>query len=285
MSARVGTERKDFVISLTEPWTFGHRIATTGEFFYRDLNFLSDYYDQREIGGRLSVRKPLGEFMYASLGVSPQDVEITADADASEAIMAEEGSYFYTPIALDIVRDTRDSIYLPRKGYRAAAGVEQGLGDVQNTTFTVQGATHYTIPTTDIILSGFGKYANVSDGDTIFVRQFLGGANNLRGFDFRDVGPKDETGEPLGGDELWYLTAEATVPLIPKIRGALFYDVGQVSGGPGEFGGGTNSNWGFGLRLFIMGGAPIRLDYGIPIDSDEFNDSSGRFNFTIGYQF
>ena len=31
--------------------------------------------------------------------------------------------------------------------------------------------------------------------------------------------------------------------------------------------------------------APIRLDYGIPIKADEWNDSGGRFNFTLGYRF
>jgi outer membrane protein assembly factor BamA len=29
----------------------------------------------------------------------------------------------------------------------------------------------------------------------------------------------------------------------------------------------------------------VRIDYGIPIKADEFNDSSGKFNFNIGYQF
>ncbi|HRX56773.1 MAG TPA: BamA/TamA family outer membrane protein, partial [Verrucomicrobiales bacterium] len=68
-------------------------------------------------------------------------------------------------------------------------------------------------------------------------------------------------------------------------RFAAFYDVGQVSGGPGTFGGGTNSDYGIGLRLFLLGPAPIKLDYAIPMQSDTFNDSSGRFNFTIGAQF
>ena len=56
----------------------------------------------------------------------------------------------------------------------------------------------------------------------------------------------------------------------------------------GSFDAGTsnyNSNYGIGVRLFILGGAPIRLDYGIPLEADSDNDSSGRFNFTLGYRF
>jgi len=65
----------------------------------------------------------------------------------------------------------------------------------------------------------------------------------------------------------------------------LFYDVGAVGESAWGTGGSVNSDWGIGLRLFILGGAPIQLDYGIPLQADEFNDSSGRFNFTIGYRF
>ncbi len=119
----------------------------------------------------------------------------------------------------------------------------------------------------------------------IFNRLYLGGANNLRGFDYRDVGPKDERGEPVGGLSMARLTAEYTFPIIPRVRGAIFYDLGIVSSDSWDFGGGDlNSDVGAGLRLDLPIG-PIRLDFGYPLQSDEFNDSTGRFNFNIGYQF
>jgi len=46
----------------------------------------------------------------------------------------------------------------------------------------------------------------------------------------------------------------------------------------------VNSDIGIGLRLDLPIG-PVRIDYGIPMQSDKANDSSGRFNFNIGYQF
>ena len=284
-SARVGTSRKDFSVALTEPWFMGQRLALTGEGFYRELLFLSDYYDQTEFGGAVSLRKPLGEFASATVEYRPEQVDIDVTNDASEELLAEEGKFFSSVIGFDFAHDTRDSLFLPRKGHRLVAGVDTGVGgDVSATTVALSASQHINGPW-DTILSLNGRYANVSSADHIFSRQFLGGANNLRGFDYRDVGPKDENGEPLGGDQAWNATVELTFPLVEKIRPAIFYDVGEVSGGPGRFGGGTNSNYGLGVRLFILGGAPVRLDYGIPIDSDAFNDSSGRFNFTMGYQF
>ena len=63
----------------------------------------------------------------------------------------------------------------------------------------------------------------------------LGGANSLRGFRYRDVGPKDNFGEPIGGRSLGRFTAEYTIPVIEKVRLALFYDVGFVSSGAFQF--------------------------------------------------
>jgi outer membrane protein insertion porin family len=72
----------------------------------------------------------------------------------------------------------------------------------------------------------------------------------------------------------------------------MFFDVGMVypdaySFEPQRYLDGTttgfyNSNWGLGLRLNLPIG-PLRLDYGIPIKSDQFNDGGGQFQFGVGY--
>jgi outer membrane protein insertion porin family len=119
----------------------------------------------------------------------------------------------------------------------------------------------------------------------IFDRLFLGGSNNLRGFAFRDVGPRDSSGEPLGGSSMARATAELTFPIIEKARGAFFYDTGFVNADAYDFGahGHLASDFGVGLRLDLPVG-PLRIDYGIPIQTDG-RSSTGHFNFNVGYQF
>jgi outer membrane protein insertion porin family len=118
----------------------------------------------------------------------------------------------------------------------------------------------------------------------IFDRLFLGGANNLRGFDFRDVGPNVD-GDYYGGNSLGYMTFEFTAPIISRVRGAIFTDVGFVNESSWNFDGANyNADYGFGLRLDLPIG-PIRIDYGIPFVSDGNNGSSGKIQFNIGYQF
>jgi outer membrane protein insertion porin family len=178
---------------------------------------------------------------------------------------------------------------MPREGNKVSAGFEfAGLGgDVDDTIATISAAQYFTLPH-DIIISLNGEFNNSTEGDHIFTRHFLGGANTLRGFDYRDVGPRDPvSGEVLGGKTSWYGTLEASIPVVEKIRFATFYDVGEVSDGPvGSIEGGLNSDWGVGLRLFVLGSAPVRLDYAFPLQTDTFNDEDGgRFQFTMGATF
>ncbi|MEZ5327407.1 MAG: outer membrane protein assembly factor BamA [Verrucomicrobiales bacterium] len=291
LGLKYGSKRRDFMLSLIEPWFMDQRLALGGEVFYRDINFLSDVYDQRQIGTAFSLRKPMGVNGSLKFEYKLQQVKIhNLDNDVSEAILSEEGEFLESQFAVDYNYDTRDSVFLPRRGHKFTASASgSGLGgDVKNWGLSAGLQKHWNLPY-DSILSFEGN-VNVVDsfgGDPvpIFNRQFLGGANNLRGFDFREVGPKDENGEPLGGGTSAYMTAELTVPIIEKVRGALFYDVGFVNNDSFDFStGDVNSNFGVGLRLFLPVG-PVRLDFGIPVQADEFNDSNGKFNFNIGYQF
>src|SRR5438067_3873240 len=63
----------------------------------------------------------------------------------------------------------------------------------------------------------------------IYDRLYLGGSNNLRGFKFRDIGPKDSNNQPIGGQSMARATVELTFPIIEKARGAIFYDCGFVN--------------------------------------------------------
>ena len=48
-AARVqyGLERRDFELDFTEPWFMGQRLAFGTELYYRDLLYLSDYYERK----------------------------------------------------------------------------------------------------------------------------------------------------------------------------------------------------------------------------------------------
>jgi outer membrane protein insertion porin family len=118
----------------------------------------------------------------------------------------------------------------------------------------------------------------------IYDRLFLGGPNDLRGWAYRDVGPKDENGEPIGGQTMLRGTIELTMPIIEKVRAAVFFDAGFIEPNPFDLGGRLASDVGLGLRLDLPVG-PLRLDYGIPVQTGGNKGGAGRFSFNVGYQF
>ncbi len=311
LQVRLGAERRDVKISLVEPWFLGKRLSLGGELYYRDLLFLSDEYDQGSVGGAIFVRRPLGRKGYVKAEYRLEQISIDVDpiplgpdltgpggvgppdglGDPSLFLM-EEGDFLRSAVSLSYVYDSRDSNILPRRGHRANIGatLTGGVfgGDVDTYTLTANGSKHWSLPW-DVILNVNGS-ATVVDATSgtvpIFERQFLGGARTLRGFEFRDVGPRDPvTGEVIGGGTSAFATAEVTFPIIENVRGAAFGDIGFVNADAFEFSPDeVHTDAGMGLRLNLPFG-PLALDYAFPLSSEAAADKGGQFNFYLNYQF
>ena len=143
----------------------------------------------------------------------------------------------------------------------------------------------------DTVLTLSGKYRTVggSDDIPIFEREFLGGANNLRGYEYREAAGsslRDDQGEPLGGQTAASFTAEYSFPIanFRKLRGHVFYDGGVLSEDSWDFSGDYLSDVGIGVDLYLAVG-PIRVDLAWPLQKDEWVEDDVRVQFNMGYQF
>src|SRR5436190_5021532 len=287
-----GTERKDFILTITEPYFLDRRLALTGQAFYTEANYLSADYDQRNYGFMFELRKPINTYTYGTLGYTLQNVEIfNVAASSPEFILLQSGTFTESKVFSSLVFDSRDNPLLSHRGQRVTfspfiAGGFLG-GDTQIYGLDLEGSQYFHLPK-DLILLINGEIATVSQWGNgnevpIFERLFLGGSNNLRGFPFREVGPQ-QNGEPIGGQSMARATLEWTFPIIEKARGAIFYDTGFVNTSEWSFGfNHMASDVGVGLRLDLPIG-PLRLDYGYPVMRDGYN-GGGHFNFNVGYQF
>ncbi len=296
-----GVQRKDAVISLTEPYFLDYKLSLGGEIFYREANFVSNVYDERRYGFSLTTRKALTDFTAFRFGYKLEDVGIQhLTSNASDYIRNQVGSRLESQVNAGINYDSRDSVFLTRHGMKIdlSTYVDGGPlgGATQIVGFDLEATRYFLLPW-DTILTINGEAGVVStwgggDKVPIWDRLYLGGANNLRGYKYRYAGPKDNTGEPIGGDTLLRGTIEYTYPIIDKVRGAVFYDVGYVNQNSYVFvpektidgSGGLNHDIGIGFRIDLPIG-PVRIDYGIPLSKDQFLGSGGKFNFNIGYQF
>ena len=292
--AQVGTERKDFTIGLTEPYFMDYQLSVGGELFYREADYLSSEYNQRNYGFSVFTRKAITQSLSWKLEYRLEDIDLyNMDEGVSATMKRDEGNHTKSQITPSLVYDTRDNLFLTRRGNRVELSGYVAGGPLGGNDSIYGGdllASHYMSLPWDTILTLTGEVASVNSWDNsdhvpIFDRLYLGGSNNLRGFKFRDVGPKDENDDPIGGNSMARATVEYTYPIIDRVRGALFYDVGFVNAGSGNFSpDNVASDVGIGLRLDLPIG-PIRIDYGYPVDHGDSTNHAGHFNFNIGYQF
>jgi outer membrane protein insertion porin family len=287
-----GTVSKNFLLSITEPYFLDRRLSLGGQLFYTEEDYLSVDYNQRNYGFSFELRKPLTSFMYASLAYQLQNVEIyNVSSGAPPAIKSEEGTFTESKILSSLVFDRRDNPLLTHTGQRVTfspfvAGGFLG-GDTQIYGWDLEGSQYFPLKWDTILLFN-GEIATVDTWGNgafvpIFERLYLGGANNLRGFPYREIGPQ-QNGEPIGGQSMARLTIEWTYPIIEKARGAIFYDSGFVNADPWKFDfSHLASDIGAGIRINLPIG-PMRLDYGYPLLRDGYH-GGGHFNFSVGYQF
>jgi outer membrane protein insertion porin family len=124
-----------------------------------------------------------------------------------------------------------------------------------------------------------------------FEKYFMGGPKSLRGYTIKNIGPKDSSGNPLGGNQSLLLNAELQYPFTKGLRGFLFYDRGNLYGG-GDNITTTSSTWdlanmrdsiGGGIR-FLSPMGPIGFAYGIKLDQAT-GEESAEFHFSAGNSF
>ena len=304
--AQVGSEREQVELSFVEPWFLDRKLSLGWDFFLTELDF-SDY-DANRVGTALFLGKPLPgpNRVNARYQIVSADITDVADTNAYISVDAGEEFFFETEedslkssLELRFTHDTRSNPFVPKRGNRVmfrgefAGGILGGDRDLFE--FELRTA-NYLSPWWGHVLS-FRTRWNVVDayGDTgdvpIIDRLFIGGGRTVRGFEYRDVGPKavraDSDGlihRPIGGRTSGMIKAEYTVPVVPNIRVAGFFDIGNVWIDSFDFDiGNTASSTGFGLR-FDMPGFPVRIDRAWVVEKDSPLTDTDKWVFWIGFE-
>lgn len=314
--ASLGTTSNEVLIAFEEPWLFEQRLAFGVELFRTESDYNSSDYNELRTGFELYLRRRLFELVEARMSYRLEMVEIfdvdfgtsspsQADrpdgsrpndgvADVYQA--ADGGSDVVSKIGLSLLRDTRNSLMFTRSGNRTSLSSElAGIGGDVN-YLKLEARTAQFIPTFDTYdqtLSIIGRigtaspYGN-SDDVSFYDRFYLGGPDSLRGFEHRDVGPRDsDDGEQaVGGNSYGMLSFEYGFRLAEPLGLVAFYDMGFVNESEYDFSlSDYASNWGVGARIILMG-SPLKLDLGFPLTvPDNAEDNGAQFNFSFGTRF
>jgi outer membrane protein insertion porin family len=317
VTAESGTLIRDYQIAVAKPYLFDKPLSAGVEVFKRRQTYRTEsdqgvqgYVDDRT-GGSVSASFPLARWTRASLSysysvveIAPRDVsDLPGVGSVSVPFLADVGRQRQSSLATSIVRNTVDNPLMPHRGTRlvASAPVTGGpfggtldfvkprleavafLPAGPRTTFGFRAESGFIVP--------FGETAEAqgparANGLPFYERFFLGGELQIRGYDYRTVGPRDASGQAVGGNKYVLLNAESSLRVVGPFHLVLFYDAGQAFAegrrlDPGRL----NMSTGAELRVLLpLLNMPMRLIYAVNLNREPYHPPNA-FKFAIGTTF
>ncbi len=316
MRAQAGSTRQDYELSFVEPWFLDRRLSLGWNVYRRERTFSE--YDLRRTGTSLSLGRSLPwasriNFEYQIEKLKLNDVSDTntyfqlesydfATATGEPFLFASEEDRLKSAFTVSVLQDVRDNPFIPTRGHRlqlfytVTGGPLGGDLDMYHT-----GLRHslyvplwfghvFSVRTRAEYVDTFGDTEEVPLAERLFV----GGGRTIRGYRFRDVGPKvirplegtdDYRHRPFGGLSLFVANVEYTIPVVQSVRAAAFYDVGNVWSDHFTLDlEDVASSVGLGIR-FDLPGFPIRVDRAWAQERDDAFTDEDAWSIWIGYDF
>ena len=294
-----GFVRTNYLLSWTDPWIFGFPYSFGFDLYRtthereRDVGYA---WEEERWGGNTRLGKEFTDWLRGSLVYRLDRVKISDIPDeVAEDISREEGSHYLSSLGTYLTFDTRDNVFNPSRGVLVTSGIEDAggifFGDFDFLKYT--GRASYYLGFLDHFVTEFrvrgGVVDNYGDSDyvPVYERFYAGGSSSIRGYPERAVGPTDlQTGDPIGGGSLVLGNVELTFPVYKElIKGAVFYDIGNVWEDPWDIGQGDYKHGtGVGVRVKTPIG-PVKLDWGYPLKKISGKEQKGRFYFSMSHGF
>ncbi len=264
ISAQTGRRTKNYQFAITEPYFLDRPITAGIDIFRRRIEFLTDagqglqgYVDDRK-GVRFITGRPVGRwsrlfinYAYEIVDISLTNLDETQPISPttpaiSSAFLQDEGRRVESRISPSLIMNTTDNPFQPRSGKKFTVTLPIAGGPLG-------GDLDYLRPTLELVqyiphtrrtalgmrlevawLRPYGDTA-VLDPETghsllpFYLRFFLGGENQLRGYNIRSVGPRNPVnGQLIGGTKYYLFNAEYYIDIVGPLRFLFFFDAGQT---------------------------------------------------------
>ncbi|HKY38277.1 MAG TPA: outer membrane protein assembly factor BamA [Polyangiaceae bacterium] len=335
LQGQLSSLRRMVNIHFFEPYFLDSRFNASID-LYNQQRYYNDFA-QSSIGGGLTFGYPLIEpELNASIAYTAEVDEVSTDSPppllgTSNSVSVFQrlplsnlfNDGFTSSIRPGLTYDTRDNRLFPSSGIYLSASTEFAgsyLGsENQFIRHRFTGRFYYPL------FWGFVAKLNTelghvtspsSEGVPIFARFFLGGIYDLRGFEFRSVGPRlpltrstdinslpIPNGANIGGNLQYIQNLEIEFPIVESVglKGVIFTDAGNawnLEQNYCEAAAGIRfeatspcfegldslarlrTSWGFGFRWFSPLG-PLRFEWGYPFSPLPYEEPY-QFEFTIG---
>jgi outer membrane protein insertion porin family len=328
--------RRQIDLKFYEPYLLDSPFSANID-LYDQLRVYQDF-SQRSIGGSLTLGYPIIDpELSASISYTAEEDDVSTETQSTLLGTSARVSVFRSlPLANlfndgftssirpALTYDTRDNRLFPTSGIYLFASTElahSALGSENEfLRHRLLGRFYYPLGGGLVLKlnTEFGHVTSPSnEGVPIFARFFLGGIFDVRGFNYRNVGPRvgltnstDPNSVPIpngaviGGNIQYFQNLELEIPIVEAVglRGVIFTDAGNAWNLEQNYckAGGVairyqavspcfdgldslttlRTSWGFGFRWFSPLG-PLRFEWGFPFKPLPFEESS-VFEFTIG---
>jgi len=291
---RVGHLERQFQTSYREPRLFNHDIQGIASLSLDKTDHQvrgESIYRSNEVNVSLQTVRNLSKTRTLSLLASYETVNL----EGPQIVLRTEGLIQIARLGSSLITDRRDSLRNPTRGNFVTTSLEvadKHWGSEVNFVSLFNQTSYYTPVRGGVIAtSARVGWKQPYGGDIelpISERYFAGGSTTLRGFQQNEAGP-------LSGGQLMTIgNIEYRVPVpilrLKNIRGAVFYDTGNVFERPADFDVTEfTHSVGAGLR-YITPIGPIRVDFGLNLNPKQnptraVPDRRFAFFFTLGHPF
>lgn len=272
------TSSKNYEVDYTHPW-LDDKQTSIGFSIYDMTNQYSDYgvesldgsyddralrstYDKNRKGFEVTLGRPQGEYLQNYITFkNRRDTWVSAVSGIDYSNPGANSPYtdflqnnfgLTRSVTLTRVFDDRDNVINPTEGSRFQLSSEfagHGFGGDFSFNKYVAEARHYFKINDDHVIA-LRVDAGYADGQVSEANQFsVGGADTLRGYD----------DDQFKGTKMITASAEYRFPIVKKVQGVVFSDLGNAWTAPGYKLNNLLASVGVGVRVATPIG-PIRLD-------------------------
>ena len=283
---------KSYSFSFTEPYFFDTQWTLGGELF-NTINNAGNSFDYRKRGIALRGGHPLSNYLRLFLTYKYEVTKLGSVLDSTVNPSVENG--VGSSIKTSLIYDSRNHRFEPSRGMYFALGSEYvGLGGDKKWWQNEFDGRFFRRLYKNLVFRYRLFVSKLSKLDSREIprseKLSLGGARNLRGYGYEEVGPKktvvfsDGSTRQFNARGLFatFTTFELEHPLASEagLKWVLFFDAGSA----GDYRNiKLHKDYGFGLRWFSPIGV-LRFEFGYPI-GDEGEGRGSQFHFDIGQLF
>lgn len=283
---------------LTEPWLIG-RTRGTLQLSAKKLEVDDNV---RALQGSFILSRKLAESHHLDLRYSYRDLNQPVlplmQGTSPEIDLPEEQNPFSTTVSslrFSWTYDGRVRYLNPIGGILNEITLEYAGGFLQGGTSFIKTTTdtrYYQKLIGSLVLATAvrggittGLHSNRSAELISFERFWAGGSTTVRGYAERSLGPEDITGT-YRGDVQFIFNTELRFPIYSVVRGAFFFDAGNVWNSLEDIERLTRLPSAVGAGLYLdFGALTVGLDYAIPLVSVPSSPDTRRAHFRLGSTF